>query len=76
MIKFLQKLALVLAKNANIFDEFFGENILKIVTSGPGMLAWNFLRRKPQDKKSKVNLRTSKSVVHFFVGSTPCDNRV
>jgi hypothetical protein len=34
MIKFLQKLALVLAKNANIFDEFFGENILKIVTSG------------------------------------------
>jgi hypothetical protein len=30
MIKLFQKLALVLAKNANIFAKFFGENILKL----------------------------------------------
>jgi hypothetical protein len=27
MIKFFQKLAVVLSKNANIFDKFFGKNI-------------------------------------------------
>jgi hypothetical protein len=31
----LQKLALFCVKNANIFTKFFGENILKIVTSVP-----------------------------------------
>jgi hypothetical protein len=31
----LQKLAVVWAKNANIFAKFFGENILKIITSVP-----------------------------------------
>jgi hypothetical protein len=36
MIKFLQKLAVVWAKNANIFAKFFGKNILKIITSVPG----------------------------------------
>jgi hypothetical protein len=35
MIKFLQKLAVARAKNANIFAKFFGENIFKIVTSVP-----------------------------------------
>jgi hypothetical protein len=33
MITILQKLALFCVKNANIFDKFFGENILKIITS-------------------------------------------
>jgi hypothetical protein len=33
--KFLQKLAVVRAKNANIFAKFFAENILKIITSVP-----------------------------------------
>jgi hypothetical protein len=33
MIKFLQKDG---TKNANIFAKFFGENILKIITSVPG----------------------------------------
>jgi hypothetical protein len=31
----LQKLALFCVKNANIFAKFFGENILKIITSVP-----------------------------------------
>jgi hypothetical protein len=35
MIKFLQKLAAVWATNANIFDNFFGENILKNHNIGP-----------------------------------------
>jgi hypothetical protein len=30
------KLAIVWAKNANIFAKFFGENIFKIITSVPG----------------------------------------
>jgi hypothetical protein len=30
--QFLQKLAVVRAKNANIFAKFFGENIFKIIT--------------------------------------------
>jgi hypothetical protein len=33
---FLQNLALFRVKNANFFAEFFGENILKIITSVPG----------------------------------------
>jgi hypothetical protein len=33
--QFLQKLAVVWAKNANFFAKFFGENILKIITSVP-----------------------------------------
>jgi hypothetical protein len=37
MIKILPYLALFLVKNANYFSEFFGENILKIVTSVPGL---------------------------------------
>jgi hypothetical protein len=36
MITILQKLALFCVKNANIFAKFFGENILKIITSVPG----------------------------------------
>jgi hypothetical protein len=32
---FFQKLAVVWAKNANIFAKFFGENIFKIITSVP-----------------------------------------
>jgi uncharacterized protein (DUF1499 family) len=35
MIKNLHNLALFSVKNANIFAEFFGENILKIITSVP-----------------------------------------
>jgi hypothetical protein len=35
---FLQKLALVKAKNANIFAKFFDENILKIIASVPVLL--------------------------------------
>jgi hypothetical protein len=31
----LQKLAVVKAKNANIFAKFFGENIFKIITLVP-----------------------------------------
>jgi hypothetical protein len=39
MINFFQKLAVVWAKNANIFTKFFGENILKIIASVAG-LTW------------------------------------
>jgi hypothetical protein len=35
MINILYNLALFWAKNANFFAEFFGENILKIITSVP-----------------------------------------
>jgi hypothetical protein len=35
MLNFFQKLAVVLAKNANIFAKFFGENILKNHNIGP-----------------------------------------
>jgi hypothetical protein len=35
MIKFLQKVTVVWAKNANIFAKFFGENILKNHNIGP-----------------------------------------
>jgi hypothetical protein len=38
IIKFLQKVAVVWAKNANIFARFFGENILKFITSVPGQM--------------------------------------
>jgi hypothetical protein len=37
MIKILHNLALFWVKNANFFAEFFGENILKIITSLPGV---------------------------------------
>jgi hypothetical protein len=33
---FFQKLAVIWAKNANIFATFFGENILKMITAVPG----------------------------------------
>jgi hypothetical protein len=36
MIKILHNVALFWVKNANFFAEFFGENILKIITSVPG----------------------------------------
>jgi hypothetical protein len=42
LIKFLQKLAVVEAKNSNIFAKFFGENIFKIIALVPGMLG-NYL---------------------------------
>jgi hypothetical protein len=38
MIKFLQILAPVWAKNANIFAKFFGENIYKNHNIGPSFL--------------------------------------
>jgi hypothetical protein len=37
MIKILHNLPLFRVKNANFFAEFFGENILKIITSVPGV---------------------------------------
>jgi hypothetical protein len=36
MIKILHNLALLRVKNANFFADFFGEKILKIITSVPG----------------------------------------
>jgi hypothetical protein len=38
MIKILHNLALFRAQNANFFAVFFGENILKIITSVPGLV--------------------------------------
>jgi hypothetical protein len=40
MVIFFQNLALFWVKNANIFAKFFGENILKIITSVPGWPDW------------------------------------
>jgi hypothetical protein len=46
MIKFLHNLALFRVKDANFFAEFFGENILKIITSVPDLSgAKEWLRR-------------------------------
>jgi hypothetical protein len=50
---FLQKIVVAWAKNANCFDNFFGENTFKIVTLVPGFfhggimlcVPFNFLRR-------------------------------
>jgi hypothetical protein len=39
--QFLRKLKVVWAKNAKIFAKFFGENILKIITSVPGTLRFS-----------------------------------
>jgi hypothetical protein len=36
MIQFLNNLAMFRVKNADFFAKFFGENILKIITSVPG----------------------------------------
>jgi hypothetical protein len=36
MITIFEKTSFVLVTNANIFAEFFGENIFKIITSVPG----------------------------------------
>jgi hypothetical protein len=41
MIKFLQKIAVVWAKNANILAKFLGENIFKILTSVPKALLFS-----------------------------------
>jgi hypothetical protein len=43
MIKFVQKQAIVCAKNANILAKYFGENVFKIITSVPAKL----IRGKP-----------------------------
>jgi hypothetical protein len=40
MINFLPKLAVICAKKRNFFAKFFGENILKIITSVPGRPAF------------------------------------
>jgi hypothetical protein len=47
----LKKLALFWVKNANVFAKFFGENILKIITSVPGNPTgpWNCI--PPQRKQ-------------------------
>jgi hypothetical protein len=39
---FFQNLALFWVKNANNFAKFFGENILKIITSVPGVLPQSY----------------------------------
>jgi hypothetical protein len=41
---FLQNLARVGAKNANIFDNFFGENIFEIITSVPASDLFDLIR--------------------------------
>jgi hypothetical protein len=60
---FFQNLALFWVKNANFFAKFFGENILKIITSVPGhpavevkwhFLRWLFLSLLQLKKKEKV----------------------
>jgi hypothetical protein len=38
--QFLQKLAVVGAKNANFFAKIFGKNILKIITSVTELGTW------------------------------------
>jgi hypothetical protein len=40
--QFFSKIAVVGAKNANIFAKFFGENILEIITSVPGRQHFQF----------------------------------
>jgi hypothetical protein len=58
MINFLNNLALIWVKNANIFAKFFGENILKIITSVPDIgLQWRqteCVRVKVSELKSEI----------------------
>jgi hypothetical protein len=42
LIKVLQKLAAVCAKNARLFANFFGENIIKIGPRMSGFFSWFF----------------------------------
>jgi hypothetical protein len=53
MFKFLQKLAVVWTKNANIFAKFFGENILKIITSDPDRASFRALSDCLEDCRSR-----------------------
>jgi hypothetical protein len=51
MVIFLQNLAVVRAKNANIFAKFFGENLFKIITSVPGSV---FLARSCRRREIEI----------------------
>jgi hypothetical protein len=42
MINFFQKFSFVLCQKRQFFAKFFGENILKIITSVPGFLVITF----------------------------------
>jgi hypothetical protein len=53
MIKILHNLALFRVKNVNFFAKFFGENILKIITSVPGWLASFLEYESSQGKKMR-----------------------
>jgi hypothetical protein len=55
MIKILQSLPLFWVKNANFFAEFFGENILKIITSVPDLTTHNTVSRDYTDRGPKSN---------------------
>jgi hypothetical protein len=57
MVIVLHNLALYLVKDANFFAKFFGENILKIITSVPGHLE--------SDGKSKAALPQPYSINRF-----------
>jgi hypothetical protein len=56
MIKILHNLALFRVKNANFFAGFFGENILKIITSvpGAGVMILKLFRRKISEKMALI----------------------
>jgi hypothetical protein len=53
MIIFFQKLAVVWAKNVNIFAKIFGENILNITTSVSAIMSFDTGDEKSYDKTNK-----------------------
>jgi hypothetical protein len=67
MIKFLHNLALFWVKNANFFAEFFGENILKIITSVPGGIRSHDPQLEAEANSMYVVMYMYFNVCAFFV---------
>jgi hypothetical protein len=79
MIKLLHNLALFQVKNANFFAKIFGENILKIITSVPGIVISFDLQalrfklvgvRHVELKGKKLNWELSSEFFSEFVWNT------
>jgi hypothetical protein len=66
MIKFVQNLALFCVKNANFFAKFFGENILKIITSIP--VYYSYVCRQKEMALGALYIPT----VFFWVSNPLC----
>jgi hypothetical protein len=53
----LHNIALFWFKNANVFAEFFGENILKIITSVPGSVCFRLFSHSSSAEPQRIPLK-------------------